>query len=196
MSRYMIAVWRTTLVRPLGGGRLCADLVRGYGFQHGMGRHLQGTATYRERIALPADAVFEAELQEISRADAPVVVLGRSTLAPSGSRHSGSRLSTTMPPCNRATATPSARPSGTRDGCCSLPIGSTRCSTAANAPLHIQMVSVRGGRQPGSMTDGLGVLPASYEGELTGESRKPRCVARGPAARRALPTAHDPRRPA
>lgn len=45
---------------------------------------LPGTATYRERIALPADAVFEAELQDVSRADAPATVLGRARLDPAG----------------------------------------------------------------------------------------------------------------
>ena len=38
---------------------------------------IRGTATYRERIALPTDAVFDATLEEISPADAPAVVLGR-----------------------------------------------------------------------------------------------------------------------
>ncbi len=45
---------------------------------------LEGIAAYRERIALPPDAVFEAELQDVSRADAPATVLGRATLDPSG----------------------------------------------------------------------------------------------------------------
>jgi putative lipoprotein len=36
---------------------------------------VQGTATYRERMALPADAVFEATLEDVSRADAPPVVV-------------------------------------------------------------------------------------------------------------------------
>ena len=36
-----------------------------------------GTATYRERMALPPDAVFEAIIEDISKADAPAVVLGR-----------------------------------------------------------------------------------------------------------------------
>lgn len=45
---------------------------------------LQGTAAYRERIALVPDAVFEVELQDLSRADAPAIVLGRSTLNPAG----------------------------------------------------------------------------------------------------------------
>ncbi|HET9208503.1 MAG TPA: META domain-containing protein [Burkholderiaceae bacterium] len=36
---------------------------------------VSGTATYRERIALPPDAVFEAFLEEVPRADAPAVVV-------------------------------------------------------------------------------------------------------------------------
>lgn len=36
-----------------------------------------GTATYRERIALPPDAVFEATLEDVSRADAPAEVIGQ-----------------------------------------------------------------------------------------------------------------------
>lgn len=45
---------------------------------------VQGTAHYRERIALPPDAVFEAVLQDVSRADAPAEELGRARLAPAG----------------------------------------------------------------------------------------------------------------
>jgi uncharacterized lipoprotein YbaY/uncharacterized lipoprotein NlpE involved in copper resistance len=37
---------------------------------------VKGTATYRERIALTPDAVFEATLQDVSKADAPAVVVG------------------------------------------------------------------------------------------------------------------------
>ncbi len=36
-----------------------------------------GTALYRERIALPPDAVFEATLEDVSKADAAAVVIGR-----------------------------------------------------------------------------------------------------------------------
>ena len=36
-----------------------------------------GTASYRERVALAPDAVFEAELQDVSRGDAPARVIGR-----------------------------------------------------------------------------------------------------------------------
>ncbi|HKQ57084.1 MAG TPA: YbaY family lipoprotein [Candidatus Eisenbacteria bacterium] len=38
---------------------------------------ITGTATYRERIALARDAVFEATLEDISRADAPAEVIAR-----------------------------------------------------------------------------------------------------------------------
>jgi uncharacterized lipoprotein YbaY len=37
---------------------------------------LKGTVTYRERIALTSDAVFEAMLEDVSKADAPAVVVG------------------------------------------------------------------------------------------------------------------------
>lgn len=46
--------------------------------------HVKGTASYRERIALPADAVFEATLEDASRADAQAAVLGRARTAPAG----------------------------------------------------------------------------------------------------------------
>jgi putative lipoprotein len=45
---------------------------------------LEGTAAYRERIALPPDAVFEAVLEDVSRADAAAEVLGRARIDPAG----------------------------------------------------------------------------------------------------------------
>ena len=41
------------------------------------GAAINGSATWRERIELPPSAVFEATLEDISRADAPAPVLGR-----------------------------------------------------------------------------------------------------------------------
>ena len=38
---------------------------------------VSGTATYRERIALPPDAVFEATLEDVSKAGARAEVIGR-----------------------------------------------------------------------------------------------------------------------
>ncbi|HLV27184.1 MAG TPA: YbaY family lipoprotein [Gemmatimonadales bacterium] len=40
---------------------------------------LQGVATYREKIALPPDAVFEAVLQEVAAADAPPIDIAHTT---------------------------------------------------------------------------------------------------------------------
>jgi putative lipoprotein len=45
---------------------------------------IQGTATYRERIALPPTAAFEATLEDVSRADAPADVIARTRLTPAG----------------------------------------------------------------------------------------------------------------
>lgn len=42
-----------------------------------MASAVKGTATYRERMALPSDAVFEATLEDVSKAGAPAVILGR-----------------------------------------------------------------------------------------------------------------------
>jgi uncharacterized lipoprotein YbaY len=41
-----------------------------------------GTATYRERITLPPNAMFEATLEDVSRADAPSTVLATSRIYP------------------------------------------------------------------------------------------------------------------
>lgn len=45
---------------------------------------LDGTATYRERIPLPPDAVFEATLEDVSRVDAPASVLGQARIEQPG----------------------------------------------------------------------------------------------------------------
>lgn len=45
---------------------------------------VSGTASYRERIALPPGAVFEAVLEDVSAADAPAVELGRATISDPG----------------------------------------------------------------------------------------------------------------
>ena len=38
---------------------------------------VSGSATMREKVTLPADAVFEATIEDVSRSDAPSLVLGR-----------------------------------------------------------------------------------------------------------------------
>jgi uncharacterized lipoprotein YbaY len=41
---------------------------------------VRGTATYRERLALPPEAVFEATLEDVSKADTPAEVIGRARI--------------------------------------------------------------------------------------------------------------------
>jgi uncharacterized lipoprotein YbaY len=45
---------------------------------------IQGTAMYRERMALPPAAVFEAALEDVSRADAPAETIARTRVASPG----------------------------------------------------------------------------------------------------------------
>jgi putative lipoprotein len=49
-----------------------------------LAQSIHGTATYRERIALPPTAVFEATLEDVSRTDAPADVIARARLTPAG----------------------------------------------------------------------------------------------------------------
>jgi putative lipoprotein len=46
---------------------------------------ISGTATYRERMLLPPGAVFEATLEDVSRADVPSTVIGRARIDNPGS---------------------------------------------------------------------------------------------------------------
>lgn len=45
---------------------------------------ITGAATYRERIALPPDAVFEAVVEDISLADGPARIMGSVQFSPAG----------------------------------------------------------------------------------------------------------------
>jgi putative lipoprotein len=49
--------------------------------EQAMAQTIQGTATYRERMALPAGAAFEATLEDVSRADAPAETIARQRVA-------------------------------------------------------------------------------------------------------------------
>jgi copper homeostasis protein (lipoprotein) len=129
---------------------------------------LQGSATYLERIALPVDAVFEAELQDISRGDAPVVVLGRSKLDPAGQppfrfeiAYDSADIRTGDRCTVRATIKHQGRLLFTTDRI--YPVLDGR-----KEPLQMLLVSVRDGSQEGSTDDDIGVLPASFAGDLPG----------------------------
>lgn len=47
-------------------------------------RSITGTVTYRERIALPAQAVVTVELADVSLADAPAAVIGKQEIKNAG----------------------------------------------------------------------------------------------------------------
>lgn len=49
-----------------------------------MAQSIQGTATYRDRMALPQGAVFEATLEDVSRGGAPVGTIARTRIASPG----------------------------------------------------------------------------------------------------------------
>src|SRR5919106_5777832 len=55
-------------------------LVAALGAAAGEEARLAGQAMYRERIAMPPGAVFEAVLEDVSRADAPATEIGRVTV--------------------------------------------------------------------------------------------------------------------
>jgi uncharacterized lipoprotein YbaY/uncharacterized lipoprotein NlpE involved in copper resistance len=127
---------------------------------------LRGTATYRERIALPPDAVFEALLQDISRADAPAAVLGRARLEPAGQTPFQFEIvydDADVPPGRRytvrATVTHRGRLLFTTDRMVPVLDGRT-------APLELLLVSARRGPKPEQPAEGIGSLPDSYEGEI------------------------------
>ena len=59
-------------LRALGALLFCMTAWQGHAAEQ-----VTGTATCRERIALPPDAVFEAALEDVSKAEAPAEVIGR-----------------------------------------------------------------------------------------------------------------------
>jgi len=65
-----MAACSTASVEPQTGGSASAQVT--------------GTVTYRERIALPPTAVVKIELVDVSRADAPAVVLGEQLIETAG----------------------------------------------------------------------------------------------------------------
>jgi uncharacterized lipoprotein YbaY len=61
-----------------------AGLVLGLSTGAAMAQTIQGTATFKERMALPPDAVLEATLEDVSRADAPAETIARARVASPG----------------------------------------------------------------------------------------------------------------
>jgi uncharacterized lipoprotein YbaY/heat shock protein HslJ len=128
-----------------------------------------GTATYRERIALPRDAVFEAVLLDVSRADAPARVPGRATIDPAGQPPFHFEIAyddAAVQPGRRYAVRVTVKHQGrllfTTDRAYPVLGGS-------DAPLAMLLISAGAGRQPspraGSDTGEIDP-PASFEGEL------------------------------
>lgn len=129
---------------------------------------LSGVAAYRERMMLPPDAVFEATLQDIARADAPAVVLGRARIDPAGQPPFRFEI-----PYDDAMVRPqgrySVRATVTHRG--RLLFTTDRIHPVLDgrgAALELLLVPAR--REPGAAARAaaLGRLPASFEGELPG----------------------------
>ena len=69
------------MLKLAGGWRMFALwLVGMLGWAGQTSGQVRGTVTYRERLALPPDAVFEATLEDVSRADALTVVMGQARI--------------------------------------------------------------------------------------------------------------------
>ena len=62
-------------VRALAMSLVCVASVHG-----SAGAQISGTATFRERIALPAEAVFDATLEDVSQPESPAIVIGRARI--------------------------------------------------------------------------------------------------------------------
>jgi uncharacterized lipoprotein YbaY/uncharacterized lipoprotein NlpE involved in copper resistance len=129
---------------------------------------VQGTAAYRERLMLPPDAVFEAQLQDISRADAPAKVLGRARVDPAGQPPFPFEIAfddAAVEPRGRYSVRATVRRRGqllfTTDRI--YPVLDGR-----DAPLDLLLVSARADPPAASPAAALGELPASFEGELPG----------------------------
>jgi copper homeostasis protein (lipoprotein) len=136
---------------------------------------LSGTASYRERIALPPDAVFEAVLIDAAIADSPARELGRVRLQPAGQPpfrfsipyrdsdvRSGGRYSV------RATVHKGDRLLVTTDTFTPVLTG------GPPQPLNLLMVAVGEALPPSSVAP-LGRLPASWRGDLPAASGTMRC---------------------
>jgi len=129
---------------------------------------LQGRATYRERLMLPPDAVFEARLQDIARADAPATVLGRARLDPAGQPPFNFEIAyddAALSPRGRYTVSATITHRG------QLLFTTDRLHPVLdgrNGPLELRLVSARRQAAPAAGAGIPGALPASFEGDLPG----------------------------
>ncbi len=118
---------------------------------------VSGTATFRERIALPPDAVFEVVIEDYARADAPATVIGRQRIAPAGQppfRFSIPYKDSDVTPRGRYTLRATLRHQGR------LLFSSdtiTPVLSGQKQPVELLLKQV-----------GFGALPASWQGDIPG----------------------------
>jgi copper homeostasis protein (lipoprotein) len=124
-----------------------------------------GTATYRERIALSSDSVFEATLEDVSRGDARAEVIGSVRLERPGPvpirfeiPYDSARIDTRHSYAVRARILVRDRLMFTTDRV------SPVLTRGHGAQVTLLLVRAGGGETPGSEL--LGSLPASFVGDL------------------------------
>jgi putative lipoprotein len=79
----MHRAWRLLGVVVLVSGCATSQVLPESGGARSMAQ-VTGTVTYRERTALPPTAVVTIKLVDVSRADAPAIVLGEQVIRPAG----------------------------------------------------------------------------------------------------------------
>lgn len=152
-------------IHRLGLGLVAAAVLGFSGFASAA--TLSGSASYRERIALPPGAVFEATLEDVSRADAPATVLGRAKLDPAGAppfRFTIDYDEAAVVAGHRYVLRATVRHEGkllfTTDR--SYPVLDGKGSAAPQLLLR----QVSAGKPAAQAAAGLAALPASFEGVL------------------------------
>jgi uncharacterized lipoprotein YbaY/uncharacterized lipoprotein NlpE involved in copper resistance len=130
---------------------------------------VQGTAAYRERIVLPPGAVFEATLEDYSRADAPADVLGRVRMESPGQVPIRFEIPYDLSRIQERHAY-SVRGRITVDGQLWFTTDTVHPVLTRGHPGRVELVLRRVSTSPaagkGGSPAGLGELPASFEGDL------------------------------
>lgn len=128
---------------------------------------IKGTATYRERIAMPAGAVFEATLEDVSRADAPADVIGRARIEKPGNvpirfeiQYDSSRIVQSHRYVVRARILVDGKPFFTTDQ--SYPV----LTHGRGKEVSLLLKRASGSGSTSSGAGALGTLPATFTGDL------------------------------
>jgi copper homeostasis protein (lipoprotein) len=144
-----------TLLLALGNSTVVAQVIK-------------GTALFKERIALPPKAVFEATLEDISRADAPAEILESARLEPAGQppfrfeiSYDGNRIQPSRSYAVRARVTHEGRLLYTTDRIYPvLTRGHGNSVEMVRRSVSAQRVPLKPSGSP------LGELPATFSGQL------------------------------